>query len=208
MAYPETPPAQPAAPRARPTTVTAAVYSLYALAALQLLSIIAALAVIGPSIKAVEDFVPAGDDRDLIVTSTRIGTYVGIGFAVLFAIAWVVLAIFDGKGKQPARIVTWVLGGLFLCCVSLSLIGTAAGNLIGGGGEVNGIDQDELTRRIEDATPGWAHALSTVSSVLQLLLALAAVILLALPASHDFFRKPQAEWQPPVDGGYYPPAAQ
>ncbi|GIJ50755.1 hypothetical protein Val02_76410 [Virgisporangium aliadipatigenens] len=206
MAYPETP-GQPAAPRARPTTVTVAVYCLYALAALQLLGIIAALAVIGPTLDAVKDYVPEGQDRDLIITSTNIGVYVGIGLAVLFAVAWVILGFFDSKGKQPARIVTWVLGGLFLCCVSFSLLGTAAGSLLGGGGEVNGIDQDELARRIEDATPGWANLVSTGGSVLQLILVLIAVILLALPQSHDFFRKPQAEWQPPVDGGYYPPSA-
>jgi MFS family permease len=208
MAYPGTPLGQAPAPRVRPTTVTVAVYSLYALAALQVIGIITALAVIGPTTQAIKDYVPEGTDRDSFLTVANISVYVGIGFAVLFAIAWAVLAVFDAKGNQPARIVTWVLGGIFLCCVSFTLIGAAAGNLLGGSAETTGgIDPDELNRRVEAATPGWASIVSTGSSVIQLLLVLAVVILLALPASHDFFRKPQEQWQPPVDGGYYPPSA-
>jgi hypothetical protein len=61
----------------------------------------------------------------------------------------------------------------------------------------------ELADRLS-AEVGWLQPFTTATSLISLLALLAAMILLALPPSNEYFRKPQASWEPPVPGGAYP----
>lgn len=200
MAFPAEPPAPPRP--ARPTTVSAAVLALYALAATQIISAILTIVALGPTVDATRDYVEGTPDGDAIVSGTQIFSYVGIAFGLIFAIAFAVLAVFVNRGSQPARIVAWVMFGLSLCCSGFGLLGTAASGL--GGGSSNGIDQEELARRIEDSVPGWIGPFNYLLLAIMIIASIAGIILLALPASHPYFRKTQPTWEPPVPGGYYP----
>ena len=205
-------PGSSAARGARPGTVTMAMYAIFALAALQLIGAIIAVAAIGATVDAVRDYgAEVGDAAaaDTIANITQISSYVVIATALLFAVGFAVLGVFVGRGSNVARIIAWVVLGLSVCCGGFGLLGTAAGNMFGGG-TTGDIDAAEMQRRIEAALPGWYSPVSTTTSVLGLLLALAAIILLALPASNPYFRKPEPVWEPPIGsgGGGYPPIGQ
>jgi hypothetical protein len=202
MAYPADPPAPSTS--VRPVQVTAAVWCLYVLAATQILSAIAAIATIGPTVDATRDYVEGTRDGDTIIASVQIGSFVTLGFGLIFAIGLAVLAVFINRGNQPARIVTWVVLGILLCCNGFSVLGAAAGGLLGGGGNTGEIDQEELARRIEDAVPGWVTPVNYLLLAIGIVASTAGIILLALPKANEYFRRPQPIWEPPVPGAYYP----
>ncbi|MEV4627422.1 hypothetical protein AB0J90_14135 [Micromonospora sp. NPDC049523] len=193
------------AARPRPSTVTYAGYLLYLVAAVQLIGAIITLPLIG-TISDVYEEAYAGTDLDgagAVGTATIVVTAV-VGLVV--AIGLVVLALLNNRGKNPARIVTWVLGGLFFCCSVAGLALTAAGSALtpSSSGDANVPDEAEIQRMLNDRLPGWYEPLSNLLSVVAVLAVLAALILLALPPSNEFFRKAQPVWQPPVPGSAYP----
>jgi hypothetical protein len=199
-----TDPSYPNAPavRARPTVVTASSYLLYAAAGLTLLNAILSLSFIGTTTHVYRE-VYAGSDLEgtegLVVGITAGGAMLNI----LFAAGLAVLAVFNNRGKNPSRIVTWVLGGLAVCCGGLGL---AANGLTGSmnlesSSSGNVPPAGELEDRLSEALPGWYTPVTTTLSVLMVLAILGAVILLVLPAANEYFRKPQAGgWEPPTPG--------
>jgi len=185
---------------ARPTVVTAAGYLLYLLAGLQVVSLLVSI----PTYQAMGDVypevykgTPLEDSSDTLVMIT-IG--VGVLVVVVMAAAFITLGALDLKGKQPARIVTWVVVGLLLCCSGVGVAGSGM-NFSGFGGQSNsnGVDPAEVQRQMEAALPGWAHPVSIAVSALQALIAVGVIVLLALPAANAYFRKPapDAGWTPP-----------
>jgi hypothetical protein len=146
------------------------------------------------------------DAEGAIKLFTTLGSVVSIVLGLLFAAAFVVLALLNSRGKNPARITTWVIGGIALCCIGFGLATSAAGNsftMRGGGTNSNLPDPAEVRRQLNAALPSWYNGLSVTVSLIGLLALLAALILLALPPSNEFFRKPQPQWQAPP--GYPPP---
>lgn len=196
----------PAAPpvKARPSTVTISSYLLYLVAALQVVGLIAVLSVMGTMQQVYRDAYEgtAAEGMEAIITVSLLG---GAILSLLIAAGLVVLGLLNNRGKNPARIVTWVLGGIFLCCVGGGLAVNAAGNAFTGGvpTDPNMPDPAQVQRNLDAALPGWYDPVSTLLSVVGLLALLAALILLALPPSNEFFRKPAAAWEPPVPGGGY-----
>lgn len=204
MSYTVPPAAAAPPPRPRPATVTAASYLLYLLAALQVIYGVIALSTTGPMREAYEqawaDTPELRDSADMIATLTGVFTLI---MYLIFAAGFVVLGILDGKGKNPARIVTWVLAGIGVCCFGAGTAGSALGGLFGGisapGGGTNAPDPTEA---LSEAMPSWYYTANTAISLVSLLAAVAVIVLLALPPSNEFFRKPQPYgWQPPA----YPP---
>lgn len=196
-------PTNPAAP-ARPGSVTISSYLLYLYAALGLIGVIVGLSVIGTTSdvyrEAYEGTSAEGAEAFVTVTSVVVAV-----IGLLFAIAFVVLAIFNNRGKNASRIVTWVLGGISLCCSGVSLAGSAFSNSMNFDSGQNDVpDASEIQRRLEDALPSWYTPVTITLAVLSLLALLIALILLALPPSNEFFRKPAPAWEPPVPGGAYP----
>src|SRR6266536_2042517 len=139
---------------------------------------------------------------------------IGAVVSLLFAVGYVVLAIFDGRGRQPARIVTWALLGVSLCCGGYGLVGNATGGFTGYKRRVEGApSQSELQQMLKDALPSWYQPVILLLGIIALLAAITVIILLALPASNQFFRKQEPVWEPPVpqapwDQPGQPPQAQ
>jgi hypothetical protein len=121
---------------------------------------------------------------------------------VLFAAGLAILGIFNNRGRNGARITTWIIGGIALCCSGFGLAGTALTSSMDLGsstttGAASGPSADEVQAALDRVLPSWYQPLSTTLTVITLLCVLGAVILLALPASNAYFRKPAAGgWDP------------
>jgi hypothetical protein len=181
--------------------VTFAVWLLYLYAALQLLGVLLLFATYS-DFKAGYDQAYRGTAVEAQAgTIATITIVAGTITAVLLAAGTIVLAIFDGRGKNPARIITWVLGGLAVCCAGFGIIGGAlSGSMNFGGNTSGGPSASEVQRIVREHVPGWYYPATITASVLELLALLLVIVLLALPASNAFFRKqpPAPVWEPPV----------
>jgi hypothetical protein len=202
-------PQQPgAAPtRVRPSTVTVSSYLLFAAAALIAVEGIVSLSTAGATAQVYREAyagTQAAGSEGFVVAATIVGAVLNL----LVAAGLVVLALLNNRGKNPARVVTWVVGGLTVCCSSIGLIGTAAFSNLSLPTEPGMPSQAELQRRLEDALPGWAGPVTMVVGILALVALLGALLLLALPASNAFFRKPAPQTWDPLAGGYAYPAGQ
>jgi hypothetical protein len=187
------------APRQRPGTVTTATWLLYLLAALQLLSGAIALAMSGPMREATRKALEGTPGAEAAIGFSTASIVVAGVVSLLLGVGYAVLGYFVGRGSNPARITTWVVAGLLLCC-SLGSVGlTALGSGLAGSAPEGTPNQADIQREIMAALPGWYQPVTTGLGILAGLVALAVVILLALPASNAFFRKEtQPAWEPPV----------
>jgi hypothetical protein len=116
---------------------------------------------------------------------------------VVIAILFVVLGLFIGKGKQWARITTWVVGGIGLCCCGLGLLSQGLASSLTTGKQGT-LDQAKLAELLAQQEPSWSTTVNLVISVVQLLALVGVVTLLALPPSNAYFRRPAPEWTPPA----------
>ncbi len=116
--------AQPPAPRTRPAVVTVSSYLLYVAAAVSLISAVLSLTQLGTITRVYRDAYAgtSGEGAEAVVVATSV---IGVVFNILFAVGLVILAVFNNRGRQGARITTWVVGGLSLCCSGLGVAGTA-----------------------------------------------------------------------------------
>ena len=195
--------------RARPSTVTVSSYLLYVVAAIQIVSFLINLSALGTFQRVYRDAF-AGTDQpavgETVATVTLVG---GSALGLLLGIATAALAMLNNRGRNGSRITTWVLGGIFLCCSGLGLVGSLAGtftDLGGRGNNANGPDPAEVQRRLDESLPGWYNPITTTLSVISVLALLGALILLALPASNAFFRKPLTGTGPLPGSGYGEPS--
>ena len=192
------------APRSRPTVVTISSYLLYASVAASMIGALISLTTIG-TVRDVyadlyDDTATAGVENVLVAVSV-----VGVVINVLFGAGTAILAIYNNRGKQTSRIITWVLGGFFLCCNGFGLIGGAATSSMNlNTGDTGGPSPREVESRLSEALPSWFTPISTLLTLLVVLSLLGAVILLALPAANAYFRAPQAGWDPMVPYPAYP----
>ncbi|HEY8300803.1 MAG TPA: hypothetical protein VIG48_02790 [Jatrophihabitans sp.] len=117
MSYNPMPPApqggQPVAkdPHNAPSTVQNAVRLMFVLAALGLIALIVVFADKSALRKAIQDANPSYDTSKIdtaVNTAFAVGAVIGVVLVVLY----VLLALQVRKGKNWARIVTWVLSGL------------------------------------------------------------------------------------------------
>jgi hypothetical protein len=186
-------------PKRRPAVVTAACWLLYLAAACQVLSAVVTLSQLGAMKEAYRklfaDTATKGFE-DVLVAITAATT---VGFGLIFAVGYVVLGILNGKGKNPARIVTWVVAGLSICCSGSGLVSNAIGINGFSGGKNGGPTSQEIQRALEAALPGWYQPTLTTIGIISIAALVTAVVLLALPIANGFFRKPpQPAWEPPV----------
>jgi hypothetical protein len=195
VAYPTYPAAPAQAPR--PTTVTVSTYLLWLTAAMSLVSGALTVGMVGRMADALGDLF-----QGTVAEGTE-GLIVGISVFVvvlnlLFAAGLAILGIFNNRGRNGARITTWVLGGISLCCSGSGLAGTASGleSFNVDSSTDTGPTTAEVQAALDGALPSWYEPLSTVLTVISLLAILGAVILLMLPASNAFFRKVQPAWDP------------
>jgi hypothetical protein len=182
-------------------TVTAATWLLLLIAALLAASFVLAIVTAGT---VTDVYREAYRGTDLEGTEGLAGAgAIGAGaVSLLLAIGLAVLAVLDHRGKNPARIATWVVGGIALCCTG---IGLALSGLSGGMqfDTTDGPDPAEVQRMLEAALPSWYGAVSIAITILTIGALAVALLLLALPPSNEFFRKPERPFEHPVPG--YPP---
>lgn len=202
MSYAE--PVQPTAPGdrpARPTVVTAATWLLWIVAALYLISAVATFATLGTVSEVLEEAY-AGTSAEGQEGVGAASTGVSAGIFILFAIGFAVLGIFNNQGKNPSRIVTWVLGGVALCCTGVGLLLTG---LLSGMEVEGGPDPAQIEEMLADRLPGWVDPVNWITQIGSILALIVALVLLALPAANEFFRKPPEEVFEPPPPNYPPP---
>src|SRR2546429_2538260 len=178
MTAPETKP--------RPTVVTAAAALSFLIAVLAVVNVVLSLTTMsGYADKFKSEALKHGaaaDQVDQAVKFTNGFTLGGLALGLAFAVALVVLGMQVLRGKQGARIGTWVVAGLVLLCGVCILAGSAIGSGMGGG--------DASQKAISDAAiaaqPGWYGAWTTVAGIVDLLGAVAIIVLLALPAANAY----------------------
>ncbi|HEY7223159.1 MAG TPA: hypothetical protein VH561_06050 [Micromonosporaceae bacterium] len=140
---------------------------------------------------------------------------VGGAFEIVVALAIIiglaVLAVFVRRGSQPARVVTWVIGGLGVACLGCGSLAAALApsllNSASSNGNTNAQASKDLLDLVRQNTPDWQYYLSNALTVVVVLALILVIILLAVPASNDFFRKEQEVWVPPAGysgGGGFP----
>ncbi|SNT65014.1 hypothetical protein SAMN05421812_11989 [Asanoa hainanensis] len=190
----------PGSDRARPPgTVRISSYLLYLTAAIAVVSMAVSFSTIGAVREVYSDAfadVEMGESVDTFV----VGGIIVIGvLTLLVAIGLVVLSFLNLRGKNVARIITWVLGGVYLlCCGGLSLAGASG---FGGASSTDGgPDPAEIERQLDAALPDWYGPVNVVLQVIPILAVLVALILLALPASNEWFKPKAATWEPPTPG--------
>jgi hypothetical protein len=190
----------PPAPRPpRPATVTVASSLLY---------VAAAALVIGAAAQfGLVDAVRRGYQQDVADPATA-GTlsYIVVGvLAVVWllpAVGLAVLGILNVKGRKAARIVTWVLGGVTLCCCGVETLSGVLGTIgrLGApqattsGDTVSATGTNAIAQSVVEHMPGWYQPTLAATSLVVVLTVSVAMILLALPAAHGYFRPPPAQW--------------
>lgn len=196
-------PEQPGGSPARPGTVSFATFLLYLLALLSIVS--AALNIYTASFQDKEKllaiFLEGGYPQDQAEASASLAPvtfYAGAGVSVVLAILYVVLAIFVGKGKQWARITAWVVSGLGICCGLIGLAFLSFESTLTGMADTGGIDVEKVTADQAALLPSWLTPLTNALSIVSLVACIAVVVLLLLPPSHPYFRKPEPVWTPPA----------
>ncbi|OLB79649.1 MAG: hypothetical protein AUI14_09650 [Actinobacteria bacterium 13_2_20CM_2_71_6] len=197
---------EPVAQR-RPGTVSAAGYLMFLVAALIVINGIITLVTLGPVIDATRKAYASLPNADAVGSAAQVVTVILVVVTYLFAAGFVILGLLDLRGKNAARIVTWVLAGLSVLCFGCGAIGGATGGFGGGlgRGNTNGVDITEATRQINDAYPAWFKPTSLAITVINLLAVLAVIILLALPASNGYFRRGKNLADPAIPSLPYPP---
>lgn len=100
---------------------------------------------------------------------------------LVVAAGLIMLAAFNRRGSGTARINTWILGAIVLCWGGTSRFGERRPPR-------NAPDPAELDRLLAEAVPGWVEPVTRVSISISMLALLAAMVLLALPPAHRFFR--------------------
>jgi hypothetical protein len=192
--------AQPPAQRTRPTAVTISSYLLYVTAAVSLISAVLSVTQLSTITGVYRDAYAdtSGEGAEVVLAAT---TVIGVALNIIFATGLVILAIFNNRGRQGARITTWVVGGISLCCSGVGVAGTAlTGAMSFDTG--NGPSASEVEQQLADALPSWYTPATVILSVISLLAILGAIILLALPASNAYFRPAQPVWDPSMPYPY------
>lgn len=119
----------------------------------------------------------------------------GVGLVVaLTALAILVLALANLAGRNWTRIATWVIGGL---TVAVSGGWLVLAFLLPGEGDVSaGTEAARVNEIAGQLMPAWVEPVSAVSGIMASPALLVALILLALPPAHAFYRWRRGEWDP------------
>ncbi|GIJ79785.1 hypothetical protein SAMN05443287_107288 [Micromonospora phaseoli] len=201
MSYPEQAPAR------RPAVVVLAV-ALLAVMALGALGYAAAgLSVMGGTVTrfraAAVSTSASGTDVDAVVTLLRVSFVLSAVLSVLAGVLLVGLALGLVARRSGARVATWVVAGLGMCCGCggvAALVVQRATPLDFGDDRATA----ELLNLIPQAHPSWWIPLSATLSVGQVLGYLVVAVLLAMPGANAWFRRRPAPQAPAP--GHQPPA--
>jgi len=182
----------------RPAPVTVTVYLLYLAALMQLVNGVAALATYQARLAG---YTAAYSGTDMADQARQVTLPVISGgvLAILDAGLWAVLGVLVDRGNRIGRILTWVFGGLALCC---SAAGTAAGEFSEGiynstADTATGDSAQRVYDSIQAALPDWYTPITTFLAFVGVAGILLVVVLLAFPSSQPYFRPREPVWEPP-----------
>ncbi|NUQ90314.1 MAG: hypothetical protein HOQ43_17865 [Glycomyces artemisiae] len=189
-------------PKTRPGSVTLAVW-LQILLALFLLAQTALSFVYGPdAADAAEDALEA---QGVAMSDLPQGTSFESGpgalvFNIVLAAILVVLALLNGAGKRPARVLTWVLQPIILVCTLAGMLSTLFLSQFlsyafenSGDETLEALDVDAIVDAVTGAYPSWTAVVSYGALALGILGSLLVIVLLAVPSANAYFRKEEPE---------------
>jgi hypothetical protein len=196
-------------PTPRPAVVTWAGILLYTVAGLLAVTTLTVFAesnaiVDGIRQSLVNDPRFNSSNLDSTISAARVFVAVFGLFFLVIAALYVILAIFDLKGRNGMRITTWVIASIGVLCFGLSVGGRSSSTLAQS--QTNG-----QTVNVHVDIPAAISTISTVVNIIGVLCLITVIILLALPASNEFFRRNKGMIiVPTMDPGYpqypgYPP---
>jgi hypothetical protein len=200
-------PASPG-PKVRPAVVTAAGYLLFLVAVLLIINALLPLASLSKVVDATREAYAKSTNPtpDAMASITQAAAIAGVVIAILFGVLFFILGSLNLRGKQPARILTWVFGGLGVLCTGCGLGTSGLSGRLTSGTNASGVDVKAATDQINAAKPSWLTPVSTTLAALILIALIAAIILLATPQSNAYFRKEQPAFDPAFPNTPYPPA--
>ncbi|WBB55898.1 hypothetical protein [Verrucosispora sp. WMMD573] len=190
MSYPEQAPAR------RPATVVLAVSTLAVMALGALVYAVIGLASLSGTVdrfRATADADPG--QVDAAVALVRASVAVSAVLSILAGLLLVGLAVGLAARRPAARVATWVVAGLGICCGCgglATLIVQRAVPLDFGDDRATA----ELLAGLPDAYPSWWIPLTATLSIAQVLGYLVVAVLLALPAANAWFRRRPAPQRP------------
>jgi len=193
----------------RPSIVTLAGALLYVVAAILVLRAILPLPFLGAVTDAAKEAYATSTDPKLtgddFARALQIGLIGSSVLSVVFGIGLALLAMFDLRGKNVARILTWVFGGLGVVCCGLGSAFSGASSFTTNSNN-SGIDTKAAANRIADAYPSWFQPVSIALTVIMTVALIAVIIMLLLPEANAYFRsaKSAAAEVPPVAEPPYP----
>jgi hypothetical protein len=193
--------------RPRPATVTAAAAIMIFMGVAGLVYAVVGLAAVGGVVDRFRDAAQAtGASQSDIdgLAGVAWGTVIaGAVLSVLFAVLLVTLGVGNLRGRNGARVATWIVSGLGLFCGCCGLLAVISQSALSWNISTDDQTQD-LTQALTDSYPGWWIGLSGVVTAGQALGYLLVALLLALPASHPYFRR-TADPAAPVPSAPPPP---
>ncbi|MEV2237647.1 hypothetical protein [Micromonospora sp. NPDC049891] len=209
MSYPEQAPAR------RPAAVVLAVATLVVMALGALVYAVIGLASVRGTVDRFRAAAGAEADAgqvDAVAALLRASVVVSAVLSIIAGLLLVGLALGLATRRPAARVATWVVAGLGMCCGCgglATLIVQLAAPLDFGDDQATA----ELLALVPDAHPSWWIPLTVALSIAQVLGYLVVAVLLALPAANAWFRRrpaPQQQaspYQPPTPPFGHPPAA-
>ncbi|MBX7269880.1 hypothetical protein KIF24_30230 [Micromonospora sp. Llam7] len=205
MSYPEQAPAR------RPAVVLLAVAVLAVLALGAFGYAVAGLSAVGGTVarfRAAAATSSSAADVDAVVALLRASVVLSAVLSVLAGLLLAGLALGLAARRPAARVATWVVAGLGMCCGCggiAALVVQRATPLDLGDDRATA----ELLALVPDAYPSWWIPLSATLSVGQVLGYLVVAVLLAMPGANAWFRRRPASppYQPPAPPAGYPPSA-
>ncbi|WP_203825367.1 hypothetical protein [Actinoplanes palleronii] len=203
--YPTAPPPH------RPITVTIASVLLFVVAAVQVVFAMIAFSTFDKAAPIYDDAY-AGTDFESFGSALATLSVVMIILYGIIAVGMVILGVFNLRGKQPARVITWIFSGVLMCCsvvlpyMAVILITRFAEAVDDGSGAQRLPTQRELDARLNDVVPGWFSSVAVLFTLFALASLIVVIILLSVPASNRFFRKQVAGWNPYQTGYPQQPA--
>ncbi|WIM96646.1 hypothetical protein ACTOB_000095 [Actinoplanes oblitus] len=203
-------------PHGRPTTVTISSVLLFVIAAAQVGYAFLTFSALNGAGDVYADEYSGTEFEDFGAGLTSLSVMTIVIYLIV-AVGLTLLGIFNLRGKQPSRVITWVVAGLLTCCavvvpytsiVLVTQFATVAGENSTGTGQLP--SQRELDARLADVVPGWFESAGVIFTLFTLGALIAVIILLAVPPSNRFFKKPVAGWGPyqfgqPYAAGYGQP---
>jgi amino acid transporter len=197
------PPPPTPEPGRRPATVTVAGLLMLVVALCSVIYLVASLAVIGAFTDLFAEAFAGTDAEGSEGVLATVSVVLPSVAYLLIAVTLLILTVFNNRGRNGSRIATWIVGGVAACCCGINMLSTAFTDLgAAGTGSPDFPDAGEIERLYSEHVPGWYDPTTITVIVVSLLALVVALILLALPASNEFFRR-RPEPEPPTPG--YPP---